>query len=386
MEKVCDLSLCLPFEGAINRTATIIVRKGAATKYPVPYKMWIPKIPRSVVPENSLEEVTKQFTIRDWLAAPVEPSVRESTWLTAEKSAFPVLRKLVGDRSSVIMNRTYAGSCTWLNGVYWVECLKPGAQTSLIRNMGDVGRTKVETVTVQVENGLLFPLLRGRDVQAWRAHPSALTLIPHDPTRFGQPIALGEMKRSYPEAFAFFKQFEKALRNRSGYKQLHKSREEFYVIGNLGNYTLAPYKVVFKELTEVFQCAVLPPSAGDSQPVIPDHKLAFIACKKEEEAHFLAGLLNSIPIRVALYGASVGLQTQTYSPTDVSRVKIPEFRARDKGHQAIVHLSRDCHKEAATSHDPQTLKSMEAQLAVAAAALWEISPKETTYLTKAVLV
>jgi hypothetical protein len=145
--------------------------------------------------EDQLADVQKGFKVRNWLAAPVEPSVPQSTWLTAEKSAFPVLQKIVGDRSSATMDRTYAGSCTWLNGVYWTECLKPGVRTTLIKNMGDVGRTKVESVTAQVETSLLFPLLRGRDVQAWHAAPSATILVPHDPTDFSNPLPLAEMKR-----------------------------------------------------------------------------------------------------------------------------------------------------------------------------------------------
>jgi hypothetical protein len=162
-----------------------------------------------------------------------------------------------------------------------------------------------------------------------------------------------------------------------------KSRPEFYAIGNVGNYTLSPYKIVFKDLTELFQCAVVEPQQGSHKAVVPDHTLLFLTSESQQEAHFLCGLLNSIPARVALYGASVGVQTQRYYPTDVSRVKIPEFRTKDKTHQAIVSLSRDCHKEAAANGDLEKLDSLESALAVAAARLWEISPKETAYLTQA---
>ena len=383
MEKVCDLSLCLPFEGAINRTATIIVRKGAATKYPVPYKMWIPIVPRSIVPESSLEEVAQQFTVRDWLAAPVEPSVKESPWLTAEKEAFPILQKVIGDRSTKIMDRAYAGTCTWLNGVYWVEEVKSDSKNILIRNLADVGRIKVQSVTKQLEADFLYPLLRGRDVQAWHAKPEFLIAVPHDPSNFSQPVLLSQLRTRYPLTYSFFKDFEEPLRKRSGYKQLLKSRPEFYAIGNVGNYTLSPYKIVFKDLTELFQCAVVEPQQGSHKAVVPDHTLLFLTSESQQEAHFLCGLLNSIPARVALYGASVGVQTQRYYPTDVSRVKIPEFRTKDKTHQAIVSLSRDCHKEAAANGDLEKLDSLESALAVAAARLWEISPKETAYLTQA---
>jgi hypothetical protein len=127
--------------------------------------------------------------------------------------------------------------------------------------------------------------------------------------------------------------FEKQMRSRSGYKQLHKERAEFYVVGNVSNYMLSPYKVVFKELTEIFQGAVVDPlHAGvfEGQPIIPDHKMLFIDCKREEEAYFLAGVLNSIPARCALYSASVGVQTQSYYPPDISRIRLSAFDPQSK--------------------------------------------------------
>src|SRR5262245_55725308 len=90
------------------------------------------------------------------------------------------------------------------------------------------------------------------------------------------------------------------------------------------NYTLAPYKVVFKDLTEFFQCAVVVPQSVDgiaTAPVVPDHTVLFIACDQATEAHVLCGLLNSGPARVALHCASMGVQTQRYFPTDVSRIR-----------------------------------------------------------------
>jgi hypothetical protein len=313
----------------------------------------------------------------------VEPSVRESAWLTAPKEAVPALRKIIGDRSPEIMDRSYAGSCTWLNGVYWVQRAKPGGRSSLITNLGDVGRTKVETATVQVENDFLFPLLRGRDVRAWSALPSAMILVPHDKTSFGQPVPLTVLKQKYPQTFAYFKRFEEPLKKRSGYKQLHRSRSEFYVVGNVGNYTLAPYKVVFKDLSEFFQCTVVGPHEMDRArvPVIPDHTLLFLSCDQADEAFFLAGLLNSIPVRVGLYCASVGVQTQRYFPTDVSRVRLPKLDPSAKAHQDIVRLSQLCHEEALKGANQS--RASELELAKAVASVWEVNVKALAALVQA---
>ncbi len=269
------------------------------------------------------------------------------------------------------------------NGVFWVERVKPGGRSSLIRNLGDIGRTKVEATTVQVENDFLFPLLRGRDVRAWSAQPSAMILVPHSRDSFGEPMSVAVLKQRFPQTFAFFKRFEEPLKKRSGYKQLHRSRPEFYVVGNVGNYTLAPYKVVFKDLSEFFQCTVVGPHDMDGShvPVIPDHTLLFLTCDQADEAFFLAGLLNSIPARVALHCASVGVQTQRYFPTDISRVRLPKFKRSAKAHRGIVRLSEQCHKEVSAGADQS--RASELELAKAAAAVWEIDDRELAVLVQA---
>ena len=254
----------------------------------------------------------------------------------------------------------------------------------IIRNLGAIGKTKVKSITAAVEDEFLFPLLRGRDVHAWLAVPSELILIPHRRDNFSEPLALGELKRMAPLTFSFLKGFENELRARSGYKQLYKSQAEFYVVGNLGNYTLSKFKVVFKELTEVFQCSVVEPNPGkgpDPRPVVPDHKLSFITCDEQDEAYFLAGVLNSIPVRVALYSSSVGVQTQSYYPTDVSRIRLPAYKPKDVAHKEIVRVSKTCHK-AASQEDTERLAQLEVELAHTVAPIWSISDNELTSLVE----
>jgi hypothetical protein len=380
---VSDLSLSLPFDTATNRTAVLLAEKGELTRYPLPYRFWVPTSARPSVEEADLQSVLDCFDVQEWLAAPVEPSVLGSTWLTAPKNAFPILRRIIGDRSEAIMDRSYAGSCTWLNGVFWVDVVEAKDRRSVIKNLGEVGRTKVETSIASTENDYLFPLLRGRDVQAWHAKPSAHILVPHQSDDFSQPVSVSELKRKAPLTFEFLKRFEKPLQKRSGYKQLHKERPEFYVLGNLGNYTLAPYKVVFKDLTEVFQCAVVEPVAlagVAGKPVIPDHTLLFLTCESREEAYFLGGILNSIPCRAALYSASAGVQTQRYFPTDVSRIRLPEFDPKDSRHVEVVRLSTSCHDSADGKKSVDVPCKEEIELAGIVSELWKITKKEQRHV------
>jgi hypothetical protein len=375
VSSVSDMSLFLPFEGAINRTAVVILRKGKTTNYPVPYKLWLPDQPRTIVEANDLATVRKRMQILAWLATPVEPSHPESPWLTAPKNVLSDLQKVVGDQRDAIIQRSYAGSCTWLNGVYWADEISSSAKGVIIRNRGDCGRKKVRTIESSIESSVLFPLLRGRDLKAWCAEPSGLIIVPHRPDDFAAPISVGDMKQKYPRAYDYFLQFEKDLKKRSGYKQLHKSRKEFYVMGNVGNYTLEPYKVAFKDLTEFFQCAVVRPHLIDGKreaPVVPDHTVLFLNGRNPDEAYFFAGVLNSIPSRVALYCQSVGVQTQRYFTVDIARVRALQFSAHDAVHKRIADLSKKCHDLACSGKHPETLLSMELELAERCAELWGI--------------
>ncbi|MGH2523978.1 MAG: hypothetical protein ACRDH2_15840, partial [Anaerolineales bacterium] len=50
---------------------------------------------------------------------------------------------------------------------------------------------------------------------------------------------------------------------RSGYKKyLSPAGEPYYAIYNIGPYTFAPYKVVWKEQSTLFQCAVISSDNG----------------------------------------------------------------------------------------------------------------------------
>jgi hypothetical protein len=386
IQSVSDLSHFRPFDNAINRTAVVVASKGGRTKYPIPYRLWIPGPLAPASLAALISDNPREYRIVECLAAPVEPSVRESAWLTAPETVFPILRTFIGDRDSAIMNRTYAGSCTWLNGVYWVEQVEAANGSIVVRNLHDIGKKKVKAVTLPVEHACLFPLLRGRDVHAWRASPSAEILLPHRANSFSDPVSLAELERTMPLTHHYFHTFAAELRSRSGYKQFHRQRPEFYVVGNVGNHTIAPYKVVFKELTDVFQCAVVGPARSGilrtPRPIVPDHKLLFLTCSRRDEAFFLAGVLNSIPARVALYGASAGVQTQSYYPTDVSRLRIPAYCGHKEIHGRIVRISIQCHKLAARSADSERIREEEARLAQAVAAMWKISPSELAILKR----
>lgn len=117
VSKVTDMSLLLPFDGAINRTAVLLLQKNKRTAYPLKYEVWVPPQPRGSLVDAELPKVVGQMSVHEWQATPVEPHRAESPWLTAPADVMESLRKIVGTQSSGITERSFAGSCTWMNSV-----------------------------------------------------------------------------------------------------------------------------------------------------------------------------------------------------------------------------------------------------------------------------
>jgi hypothetical protein len=364
---VDDMSPFQPFEGATNRTAVFICEKAKKPfNYPVSYTVW-QKIKRGQINQDAtLDEVQKGTQQSELAASPVDKDNITSPWLTAPKKALVGIQKVIGKSDY----KAYAGACTWLNGIYWIRILKrlPNGDL-LIENLYDVGKKKVEHVPVTIEPDLVYPLLRGRDVQRWKAEPSAYIILANRTDKLaGIPEA--DMKHKYHKTYAYFKKFEDHLRKRSGFKQYFKSNDPFWSIYNVGPYTLSNWKVVWREQSSDFQSAVV--QTINSKQILPDHKLMQVPLNNENEAFFLVALLNSSPCRLVVQSYVISTQTSTHILENVS---IPKFSPQKKSHLQLVQLSKQC-RDAKTKGDTKNTSLLEQEIDKAAAQLWDITDNE----------
>jgi hypothetical protein len=117
----------------------------------------------------------------------------------------------------------------------------------------------------------------------------------------------------------------------------------FYAVYNVGPYTFQPWKVVWAEIAGSLQAAVIGqapvPHTGQSKPVVPDHKVYFVAFDRAEEAHFVCALLNSAPVRT--FADSFTVKTQVSNLFRVLR--LPPYTAADPRHGRLAELSRQAH-------------------------------------------
>lgn len=350
-------------------------------KYPIKYTVWRKAIKGKVDQDLSLSEVKNHTTRTELAAEPVQSTDPTSPWLTAPKKAIPGVRKVLG-QSGYSAN---LGCHTWLNAVYWIRVLeKRHNRELLIENLHDVGKIKVPHVQAVIEPDLVYPLLRGRDVQRWRAEPSAHIILANRTDKLAG-IPESEMKRRWPKTFAYLKQFEGdpkkpvrgTLRGRSGYRQYFKPTDPFYSMYNVGPYTMAKWKVVWREQSSIFQAAFVGPMF--KRVVLPDHKLMMVSCSSRQEADFLLAMLNSGPSLLAIHSYVISTSTSTHV---LENVAVPQFSKTNRTHAHLAELSRQCHA-AAEKDDAEQIEELEAEIDTVAAKIWGITGAELKGIQKA---
>ena len=85
------------------------------------------------------------------------------------------------------------------------------------------------------------------------------------------PISERVLKSQYPLTFDYFSQFRDLLDDRSIHKRWGKGNP-FYAMYDIGPYTFAPWKVVWKRPTKGFAAAVV-----SRLPVIDDYETVAMA-------------------------------------------------------------------------------------------------------------
>jgi hypothetical protein len=248
----------------------------------------------------------------------------------------------------------------------------------LVRNLTEGAKRKVEEVIVSVEPDLLYPLLRGRDVQRWKAQPSARILMVQDPEE-RQGYDEEWLQKNYPRTYGYLKRFEEVLRERAAFKRYFTRKGKsgrivetgpFYSMFDVGTYTFAPWKVVWRYVASDFIVSVASPTEG--KPVVPNEKLMLVACRSEAEAHYLCAVLNSLPVRFAV--RSFFVETQI-APHVLERLRLPRFNPRTSVHRRLAELSMRAH-EAMASGLTERVAAIEAEIDRLAARLWGLTDEE----------
>jgi hypothetical protein len=371
--RVDDMVDLNPFEGATNRTAVISVAKGKQTEYPVRYTEWLRKSNVAPLTDITLSQAVAETERRKLLAWPIDTNDPVSPWATGSSNAREILGRLAG-RSAY---RARKGVSTSANGVFWVRVLQQVEKEAvLIENCFEEGKRDVERFTAKVEKRSVRPYIRGRDVDRWVCSPSTYIILGQDSSAPAKAVTEQSLRRSSPSTYAYFNHFRNLLEARRDYIKFFKPQNApFYSLYNFGPYTLARWKVLWRYIDTDFRAAV---SGPIDDPILghtialPDSKVCLIECHDEDEAMFLAAVLNSRYVRMAVRMYTVGTQISTHV---TEHVKIPAFSQKDPTHRRLSELGHDSYA-AARAGQSDKLERLEATINQTAAKLWKMTGDE----------
>jgi hypothetical protein len=402
--RVDDMVALRPFGDAANWTSTIVLEKGAATEYPVPYVVWGEG--RNEKGEGRREkgegrrETRIQGSTKSCLARPIDPARATSPWMIVESgkeaeqanpkseirnpkseitvSLPPSPFSLLPSPFSVLPAHPYSAhlgaNSGGANGVYWVEVLDEQDGGVRVRNITAKSKRAIEPVEAVIEPDLLYPLLRWGDVRRYAAVPRGYVLLAQDPaTRTG--IAEAVMRARYPWTLAYLERFRELLVSRAAYRR-YQGGGPFYSMYNVGPYTIAPVKVVWRRMDRRINAAVVEPGgwggsctatpgatvqlspqlAPQPRPAVPQETCVLVACESADEAHYLCAVLNSAAVndRVAAHSVRGGKGFGT--PGMLEYLPLARYRSDEPLHAELAALSRKAHAAAAPL--PTNLRSV----------------------------
>jgi hypothetical protein len=357
VDRVDDLVALKPFPGAASHTSTIVLTKGAKTEYPVLYVQWTPG------QDGRIEQ-------RRCRASPIDPARPGSPWLVGPADVPGGSGVSMGPSDYVAHLGANSGGA---NAIYWLRLLSgPPAGPSAFRlppsafvsvqNLVEKAKRNVPAVEQAIEPGLVYPLVRWGDVGRWSARPSAHVLLAQDAaTRSG--IAEPRMRREYPRTYAYLKQFEPILVRRAAYRR-YQGRKPFYSMYNVGTYTLAPIKVVWRRMDRWIRAAVVEPIDDPllgRRPVVPQETCVLIACTSADEAHYLCAMLNSARVNALVCAHSVGGGKGFGTPGMLEYLGLRRFEPGDRRHEALAACSRRAHELVAASAEGAARRELTAE-------------------------
>lgn len=247
----------------------------------------------------------------------------------------------------------------------------PTEKTVKVRTRPQEGKTDLgKPRDFWVEAKSLYPLAKG----AGDLHPCYFlpenNLYAFVPNKGIDRASLDTAAASYstrtnPKTFKFFKAYKDFLESRSTFKTRMKGAP-FFSIYNVGDYTFAPYKVIWAEMTGDFAAAVVASGAVPGygpRVYVPDHKLYFADFEEPEPAYFLCGLLHSEIVKEMIEAHNVA----TNMGDIFKHVSLPQFDPSDSAHRALANLVKQAHGE----HDATTRARTVAKVRNAAAKLIE---------------
>lgn len=311
-EAVWDCSEVGVFAGVRSDAVVAFVSTDRDQKFPVRWEML-----------GTPDAAARSLNVLD--AKPSDPDDLLSPWSTDGK---PTLQLASGAVRASIRARGGVNTGGG-NSVFYVRVVERRKDRLLVENLV-TPRSSVKRIQAWVEADLVHPLLRGKDICAWRASPSGAVILPHG-TDLRKPIPEEVLAQEAPHTLAYLSAFRGVLEQR---RELARWGSDcWYSLFRIGPYTANCWRVVWPHSAgKNLRATLLTPF----DRIIPDQKVVIAAFEDRDEALFYCALLNSNTIRKVVANAA-GMDA---SPNLLRRVPLPTWDAADERHLDIVDTAR----------------------------------------------
>lgn len=142
---------------------------------------------------------------------------------------------------------------------------------------------------VDIEPDLLYPMLKASDLGNGKAHAPRRWMLVTQRT-VGEDTS--KIAAAAPRTWAYLQANAERMDRRASV--IYKNRPRFSMFG-VGEYSFSPWKVGIAGLYKKMDFKVIGPHEG--KPVVLDDTCYSVPCRTQEEAEFVASLLNSEPAR-----------------------------------------------------------------------------------------
>jgi hypothetical protein len=346
---VDDWSKMNPFApDAANSPVFLIAQKGQVQLAETPAAVWT-RLPKAQIVKNSWRATRPLLKESLGSFAPVDPNVTTSAW-RFQNASHPEL--ILGGTNKYTFG---TGLHTrGANGVYFVDTFRPqGAQgnkkaTVEIENRPSEGRSSdLPALKARVESELVYPLLRGRDVQHWVAKPVTYMVLPHDPDGMDRPLELAKFQREFPQALAWFRRHREFLKKRKAPPtrswDMNDGGNDWCRVDGALQYMQGEHVVVVREQSSRPAAALRETKTdfdlgGRHVPPLVDHKLMLCSVASRDEALYLVAMINSTPMQDLLESF---VNQISVSPKSLKRLPIPEFDLTSQPVAELVRLAAD---------------------------------------------
>jgi hypothetical protein len=346
------------FKSASTPAATWLIRKGEKTVFPVPVTEFQKIRPRwNPSPTDRAAEVARQVNAVEKVAEPTDPENTMSRWMITTPQDLRSMRRLRGSNELTPRMGVFTGGA---NGVFYLRQKSnlPGL-SARYNNITANSKRKVPDVEVELEQGLVHSIARGRDIGMWQCRPEVFLLLPHTAATRMYPIPESELASAYPKTHRYLSSMKEPLQARNGFatweKKIHQ--QHFYTLQRIGSYTFAPYKVCWRYIATEFTICVLG-SDPDGKTIVPNDKVMFIPMDDPDEAYFVAGFLSSAQVRK--YVGSV-IEKRQISTRVTKSIEIPNYDQNQKSHQMIRDSCRAGHAKL-QQHADADVSSLKARI------------------------